>query len=339
MKKIIFLMSVAFLFSCGKSQIKQDFSSSIIYSQAYNEEANLTKAIVDAQKEAVKIAYETFVDKKDENSLNFFLDNYGFYIKKYKILSQKKEGNKLTVSLKVYFLLDKFVSSLKREKILSENPVKVALYPKFNLDFKNPIEKFKVAFSNTNYPEFYFLENEIDKENKSENFNYIVDCDIYSYSLSPSPELASTAIPVVSTGSFKISDKNNNYIYSFNIEENSIGTNFEEAVSSTLLSMGMKTKEKIVNFISEKDKQKRKVNLIFSNVKDINTLLKIKKAVASLPVSNFYLKSFFDKEALFIIELEKKNSNEELSSFLIRSDIVPMQVEYIEKEEIKIDLI
>lgn len=336
---LLFLMLAFFLFSCSKTgQKKPDFSPSIIYAEAQDKTngRDFTSAIINAQKEAVKIAFKSFADDQQagENSINFFMDNYGFYVKKYKILKKEVKDGTAKVSIKVYFLTDRFISALRREKkTFSKDIPKLAFYTRFHPEYDSSLNNFKKAFENTDYPEFYFPNSKIeDKQDKS--FDYIVVSDIYSYSLNPSPELSSV-YPVISSGTFRIFEtKNTAFQESFELEENSIGNTMENAISMTLVSLGMRAKEKITDLIREKEKRKRKVNLIFSNVKDINTLLKIRNAVSTLPVSGFFIKNFYDDQAVFVVE-DGKISNEEISSFIIRADFTPLYVDYIDKEEIK----
>ena len=145
-------------------------------------------------------------------------------------------------------------------------------------------------------------------------------------------------MPVISSGTFRVfKSKDMSSLAIFNIEESSMGKSWEDGVSSSLFSIGTVSRKKIEKIIENDFGERKNIKTIFSGIKDLNALLKIKKGLLSMPFGRVQLKSFYDNEAVFILETGKMSA-EEVSSFIIRSDIMPMQVEYIDKNEVKFNL-
>jgi len=333
------------LISCAiKNNKKTDFSNTaLIYSKGVSNLSSneaLTMAIVDAQKNAVKSVFEIFYDNNisDNSIFKFLMDNYSIYVKKYKIEEKKISDNYAEVNLKIYFLIDKFLETAKKENLSFSGKPKIGIFPKFYSSYNNTLNKFKSVFINNDSYQFYISDIPFEESKDLDKFDYIVLSDIYSYSLNQNSEIPLNMIPVISSGTFKVfKSKDMTLIDSFNIEESFMGKSWEDGASSSLISVATISRKKIEKIIENDSVKMKNIKIIFSGIKDLNTLLKIKKGLLALNFGKLQIKSFYDNEAIFIMETGKI-SGEEISSFIIRSDIIPMQVDYIDKEEIKFAL-
>ena len=349
MKKTGVLLVLFLVWGCsGREKKVPDFGADIIHSEGLSEDVSpkgLELAIADAKKNALKTAFELFSDRElsDENpgKDRIFAANHSLYIKKAKI-ERKSAGNGQTgVSLRVHFLTERFVAALARENLLASGRVKIAVFPVFYSSYPLSLEKFREGFDSQASPDFSFFFSTAPFESSDPSlgkFDYAFLSEVYSYSISPAAEMGMNMAPVVSSGAFKILQTADlRTVSSFGTRENSMESTWEKSVGASLLACGVSARAGAVKAIAAEEAGKKRFSVIFAGVRDLNTLLKIKTAMNSMPFPGVYLKSFYDGTAVFSIYAGRM-SPEELSSFIIRTNAVPMHIDYVDKAEVKFNI-
>lgn len=189
----------------------------------------------------------------------------------------------------------------------------------------NVLEKCNGAFCIVFSSEPFALENK-------DGFDYVAQASVYSYSIE---NPVNSSITVISSATVRVySSIEKKQIGSFEVQETATSFDKKEASYKSLSACGENIENKLLNTLSQYCASVKRIKLIFSGVKDLNTLSEVRTILSSAGFGRPLPLSFVNGEVVFEVYAGSLMP-EQLAGEIVRRGDLRYNIEYIDNGEIK----
>jgi hypothetical protein len=313
--KIIFLSLLCSSCSFHNNKDKKFSNKDIInINVALDNKENKASAIQNSSKEALSIAADIFSVQGAD--IKKFITSFK--------AKEKKNGKERRLDIKYYFNTESFVDNFKPTP-------KSQIY--YFLKFYSPYEKLYESFTRdikTDCDNSYCVKISSSISDIGSDNDYKVYVEVYSY-LIDNPINNNQNI-AISSASAKIYI-GKNFIDQLMAEEKFMGGDKNDVIRESLSKCGDSIYKKSIETIEKYKLNQKRINLVFLNVNDLNTVKKIKDTLKIGGFDGLKIESYYENKAVFSI-FKKDYEEYELSSRIMRLKELPINIDSIDKGEI-----